>query len=620
MCGIAGYVRRQGPADEAIVAGMCSAITHRGPDDQGIHVDGGCAIGMRRLSIIDLSTGHQPMSNEDGTVWVVFNGEIYTYLHIRAELESRGHRFRTRSDTETLVHLYEEWGAEGVSRLGGMFAFAIWDAPRRRLLLARDRLGKKPVYYADTPEGFYFASEIKSLRAAGVPLSEDREALRWYFLLGYLPDPLTAFQGVRKLPPGAWLVWDQETGRITTESYWKVPRFTGQAPDFDYQDSKARLASLFDECVRERLIADVPLGAFLSGGIDSSLVVASMARQTAEPVKTFSIGFEEAEYNETGYARQVAEQYGTDHHEIMVRPDSVGLVHRLVRHFDEPFADSSAIPTFLVSEFAARSVKVVLSGDGGDEFFGGYRSFFVTRREQRWDRAPRPLRRVAGWAFELLPYATPGKNFLRMATRLTPADRYFELSYAHHSLRKRLLQPEWMLPSNLERAIFTAFPDTRDGADADPLAQAMYFEATSKLTGDILVKVDRMSMAASLEVRCPLLDHRMVEFACAVPHDAKMGASTGKRILLDALGDRLPPALLNRPKKGFSVPLPIWFRTSMRELLRDTLLGGGSRLREIARPEFVAYLIDEHERQRRNNSHWLWLLLVLELWLREQAG
>ncbi|MGD1072900.1 MAG: asparagine synthase (glutamine-hydrolyzing), partial [Bryobacteraceae bacterium] len=394
MCGIAGYVSRNGPADFARVKSMCDQIRHRGPDDEGFHVDPVCALGMRRLSIIDLATGHQPMSNEDGTIWVVFNGEIYNFQDLRARLISQGHRFTTHSDTETLVHLYEQEGAAGLSRLQGMFAYAIWDQRRRELFVARDRFGKKPLYYAILPQGFYFGSELNCLRAAGIPLDVDKDALRWYFQFTYIPDPWSPWQSVRKLLPGTWLRYRAADGTTEEGRYWEWPVAGGEPPSGWTEDKAAReLRELFDDAVRIRMVADVPLGAFLSGGLDSSAVVSSMAMQSAEPVKTFSIGFEESGFNELPFAAQVARQYGTDHHEILVRPDSVDLVTRLVRHFDEPFGDSSAIPTFIVSEFAARYVKVALSGDGGDEIFGGYARFAAIGKLAGLDSIPQFARR-----------------------------------------------------------------------------------------------------------------------------------------------------------------------------------------------------------------------------------
>ncbi len=615
MCGIVGFLLREKPAREQTVRAMCAQIRHRGPDDEGVYIDGGCGIGMRRLSIIDLNTGHQPVSNEDGSVWVVFNGEIYNYQELRAGLIERGHRFRTNSDTETIVHLYEEKGAEGLSLLRGMFAFCIWDARKRTFLLARDRFGKKPLYYAALPEGLYFASELKCLRAAGVPLEEDRDALRLYFQFGYIPDPLSAFRGVRKLKPGCWMEYGMD-GSVREGRYWRMPEFeAGEAQRIGESETRARLVQGFDEAVRMRMIADVPLGAFLSGGIDSSLVVASMAMQSPDPVKTFSIGFEEAKYNELEYAAMVAKQYRTDHHEILVRPDSVDLISKLAWHFDEPFADSSAIPTYIVSEFAARHVKVALSGDGGDEFFAGYSTLGNVEKFQSLDRVPGFLRKLAWWTASALPYSAYGKNRLRVMGAPTAMDRYFESNYTPYFLRKRMLRPEWMLPAGADY-LRGLLPDNFPPNGGGTFAQAQYWEASANLIADMLVKVDRASMAASLEVRCPLLDHEFAGFAASIPLAWKRRDGVGKRILLDALGDRLPPALLTRPKMGFGVPLDHWFRGPLRELTWDTLTGERFIARGIVEPAFVRYLLEEHQSGRRSNHHQIYGLLMLELWRR----
>ena len=613
MCGIAGFLLRDGEAKAADVRAMTDVIRHRGPDDEGIYADGPCGIGMRRLSIIDLSTGHQPISNEDGSVWIVFNGEIYQYKELREDLIRRGHRFRTNSDTETIVHLYEEKGADGLREIRGMFAFCIWDAKKQSILLARDRFGKKPLYYARTPKGFFFGSELKCLRVAGVPLDLDQEALRLYFQFGYIADPYSPFRAVRKLMPGCWIECSA-AGEVKQGRFWKLPPFTAEnRTGLTKEQTKAKLRELFDEAVRIRMIADVPLGAFLSGGIDSSLVVASMALQSTLPVKTFSIGFEEAAYNELYYARLLAKKYKTEHHDIVVHPDSLELIQKLVRHYDEPFADSSAIPTYIVSDFAVRHVKVALSGDGGDEFFAGYDVVGNMQRYEMVDRIPRPLRKLISWTADGLPYSAYGKNFLRMVGSPTQLDRYFNTNYTVYFLRKRMLNPEWMLPADaafLERML----PDNFDSGNRDILSKLMYFEATNLLTGDFLAKVDRASMAASLEVRCPLLDHEFCEFATRIPTAWKWHGGKGKRILLEALGDRLPPELLTRGKMGFGVPLDQWFRGPLRQLVHDSLLGKKFLERGIVSPDFVQYLVEEHESGRRDNHHQLYSLLMLELW------
>ena len=613
MCGIAGFYLREGQASLATVRAMCDRIRHRGPDDEGYHVEGGCAIGMRRLSIIDLSTGHQPMANEDESVWVVFNGEIYNYQELRRDLRARGHRFATNSDTETLVHLYEEQGAEGLRRLRGMFAYAIWDARQRRILLARDRFGKKPLYYAVLPEGLYFGSELKCLHAAGVPSEIDAEALRMFFQFTYIPEPLTCFRAVRKLPAGSWLTYDAG-GTVRQGRYWQFPAPVAETPaDFSEADVSAQLRDKFDESVRIRMIADVPLGAFLSGGIDSSSVVASMSLISPEPVRTFSIGFDESAFNELEYAAMVARRYRTEHHEIVVRPDAVDLVSRLVRHFDEPFGDSSAIPTFIVSEFAARHVKVALSGDGGDELFAGYDRFQALDRLRKLDRLPARLRTCISWAADRLPYAAYGKNYLHMLSCSTALERYFESNFAPWFLRQELLQKDWMLPADGAYLLRVLAGFLLPG-NADLLSQALFFETTQNLPGDLLVKVDRMSMANSLEVRCPLLDHELGELAAGIPHGWKIKDGQGKYILLRALGDRLPPPLLSRPKMGFGVPLSLWFRSTLRAFLWDHLTSASFAGRGMVSPTFVQQMLREHDCGRRDNSHWLWSLLMLELW------
>jgi len=597
---------------------MCDLIRHRGPDDEGYYFDRGCGLGMRRLSIVDLDTGHQPISNEDGSVWIVFNGEIYEFDHLRRDLESRGHHFRTRSDTEVIIHLYEEHGVECFQHLRGMFAIALWDARAERLILARDRFGKKPLYYSfDASSGLTFGSELKCLRAAGIPLTIDAEALRLYFLFGYIPDPWTPFQQARKLPPGSWISYDARDGKIAQGTFWEmpVPAAVPEAGDTE-EEAARRVREVFDEAVKIRMIADVPLGAFLSGGIDSGSVVASMAQVSDDPVKTFSIGFEESEFNELPAARLVAAKYATDHHEIIVKPNSVRLVERLIHYFDEPFADMAAIPTFIVSEFAAQHVKVALTGDGGDELFGGYEVHKSAPDLTRWGQIPAFVRGGLRAIADMLPYRAYGKNFLHMISLNSDLARYFERNYAHYHLRKQLLRPEWMLPAEeawlLEKMHRFLLPD-----EDSLLAQSLYFEATATLTGDMLVKVDRMSMANSLEVRSPMLDHLLAATAAAIPHAWKIRNGRGKHIFRRAVGDRLPPELLSLPKKGFGVPLAQWFRQALRPMLRDLLLSGKFLGRGVVHPEFVRSLMDEHDSGRRDNSQWLWSLLMLELWFRE---
>ncbi|MEQ1948714.1 MAG: asparagine synthase (glutamine-hydrolyzing) [Bryobacteraceae bacterium] len=617
MCGIAGFVGQPVRPPARVLEDMLDSIRHRGPDDSGMHLDGPLAIGMRRLSILDLVTGHQPIPNEDESFWIVFNGEIYNHLELRADLERAGHRFRTRSDTETILHLFEQYGTDSVAKLRGMFAIAIWSARTQTLFLARDRFGKKPLYYTQNPSGFFFSSEIKCLRAAGIRLSPNREALRLYFKFGYVPDPLSAFEGVHKLMPGSWLEFDARSGTLRPGQYWNPPApEVDERPGFDGEQSLARLREVFDESVRLRLMADVPVGAFLSGGIDSTLVVASMAQQTKEPVRTFSIGFAEAESSELPYARLVAERYKTQHHEIVVRPDSVGLIHKIVHHCDEPFGDSSAIPTAIVSEFAAQHVKVALSGDGGDELFGGYSRYQSVARLDEFGCMPGVARFTLDQLSRLLPYRTFGKNFLRVMTRRNSLERYFEKNYAPWFLRQNLLTQDYMLPDD-DASLARVFESQLRHAPPDTLSQAEYWETSVNLPGDMLVKVDRMSMAYSLEVRCPFLDHELAGVAARFPHSWRIRNGRGKYNLIRSMEDRIPPELLRRPKTGFGIPIAGWFRGELRELLHDTLLSPSFLNRNIVSPPFLRRMLEEHQSGRRDNSHWLWWLVMLEFWFQE---
>jgi asparagine synthase (glutamine-hydrolysing) len=472
------------------------------------------------------------------------------------------------------------------------------------------------LYYAVLPQGLYFGSELKCLHAAGVPSDLDTEALRLFFQFTYIPEPLSCFRAVRKLPPGSWLTYDAD-GTVRQGRYWQFPTPVAETPAaFSETDVCARLRDKFDESVRIRMIADVPLGAFLSGGIDSSSVVASMALASREPVRTFSIGFEESAFNELEYAAMVARQYDTSHHEIVVRPDAVDLISRLVRHFDEPFGDSSAIPTFIVSEFAVRHVKVALSGDGGDELFAGYDRFQALDKLRKLDRVPRALRTFTSWVADRLPYSAYGKNYLHMLSRSTALERYFESNFAPWFLRQELLRNEWMLPADSAYLMRSLAGFLLPGS-ADLLSQALFFETTQNLPGDLLMKVDRMSMANSLEVRCPILDHELGELAAAIPNGWKIRDGKGKYILLRALGDRLPPPLLHRGKMGFGVPLALWFRGALRAFLWDHLNSTAFAGRGVVSPAFVRQMLQEHDSGRRDNSHWLWSLLMLELWFRQ---
>jgi len=620
MCGIAGFVGESGPGGEAgrqeVLGRMLSAITHRGPDDQGTLVEGEAAIGMRRLSIIDLAGGHQPLGGCDPRLSIVFNGEVYNYRELKAELEARGHAFKTNSDTETIVHAYEEFGARCVERLRGMFAFAIWDARDRSLFVARDRVGKKPLYYARTPRGaLVFGSELKCLLAhpeVGREISP--EAVDAYLTWGYVPETLAIFRGVEKLLPGHHLTF--AGGRLRTEGYWDFE--FAEAAGGREEDYLEELRALLDEAVRVRLVSDVPLGAFLSGGVDSSTVVGLMARNTDRPVKTFSIGFNEDSYDELKYARVAARHFRTDHHEFVVTPDICSVIDELVWHFDEPFADSSAIPTYMVSKLAREHVKVVLSGDGGDELFAGYTRYVIDRRRGAFARLPRAVREGLMQPFaRLLPHGARGRNFLHDVA-YDPLDRYLESVSVFTRLGKASLYTEDFrrLAGEAARAPGEFRATAERSGSGDPLERLLYLDSKTYLPGDILTKVDRMSMAASLEARVPLLDHKLIEFVARIPSSLKMKGLVTKHIFKRAVRDLVPAEILDRPKQGFGVPIEQWINQQLRERVRGTLTEARTAGRGLTDPAYVALLLDEHERGRRDHSPRLWALFMLELWHR----
>ncbi|MGH9708700.1 MAG: asparagine synthase (glutamine-hydrolyzing), partial [Candidatus Acidiferrales bacterium] len=620
MCGIAGIVGKDASAEVALaeVRRMCDQIVHRGPDDEGTFVQGRVGLGMRRLSIIDLSTGHQPIHNEDQSVWIVFNGEIYNFQELRPELEKRGHRFYTHTDTEAIVHLYEEYGADCVKKLRGMFAFAIWDAKKQSLLLARDRFVKKPLHYALSGGRLVFGSEIKSLMTAAPELNEiDQQGLLEYFCYGYIPDPLTAFQNIRKLPPGHVLEFSR--GEIEVRAYWDLPRFNTHVPKSEeecLEDLESRLA----EAVRIRLISDVPLGALLSGGVDSSTVVALMARYSTSPVKTFTIGFADRDFDEAEHARLVAERFATDHHELIVQPHFLETLEKLTRHLEEPFADASIVPTYYVSKLAREHVTVALAGDGGDELFAGYDRYAINLRRRRDAFIP-------GWAgriyrnqiFPLLPASTYGRRFL-YTMALPEEDRYLdEISFLSPDGKERsVFSKEYRAFAAGRPSPFETFRNYLRAAPAeDSLSRLQYLDAKTYLPADVLTKVDRMSMATSLEVRAPILDHVFAEWATGLPPDWKLRGGVQKYIL-KKLAERVgvPRSVIYRPKKGFGVPLVHWFRNELKESLLSMLLEPQTLQRGYFDPRVIRQLIGEHQRGRRDRSRDLWILLVFELWHR----
>jgi asparagine synthase (glutamine-hydrolysing) len=609
MCGIAGIVRWDGaPIAERDIRSMCSAIVHRGPDDEGVYLGNGVALGQRRLSIIDLEGGHQPLSNEDGTVWIVFNGEIYNYCELRRELEQRGHVFQSDSDTETIVHLYEDHGARCVDRLRGMFAFAIWDERRRQLLLARDRLGIKPLYYAERGNELIFASELKPiLQLADVPRAIDWGAAHHLFTFLSTPSAASIVEGVAKLEPARTAVASQAHPRLRIEKYWDV-QFRPQV-DASEGELVEELRALLEESVTLHQVSDVPVGAFLSGGIDSSAVVALMSRPG---LKTFSIGFAESAFDEVPYARQVAAACGTDHYDLVLKPDVVQVVEDLTWYLDEPFGDTSAIPTFMVSKLAAEHVKVVLSGDGGDELFAGYDRYVVEQRERRFDSVPRAIRAVADGIGRLMPEGMTGRRFLRHLALDGPR-RYLDASSMFRADEMRRL----FRPPAFERlrrsdpladslAALHGYPD-------DWLSAVQYRDLHTYLPLDILTKVDRATMAHSLEARPPLLDHRLAEFAATIPATYRLRGGTTKYLFKQAMRGILPDAIIDRPKHGFAVPIASWLRGELADFARALLLSDGCRQRGIFDPTQTERLLTLNARGRDLDLQ-LWTMMSFELW------
>jgi asparagine synthase (glutamine-hydrolysing) len=620
MCGIAGKYNFDGaPVDRAFLARMADVMRHRGPDEGGLYARGPFGMAMRRLSIIDLESGRQPIANEDGSVWVVFNGEIYNYVELRDELRARGHEFRTGTDTEVIVHLYEEQGDRCVDALRGMFAFAVWDERARTLLLARDRLGKKPLFYAVIPgSGLVFASELKAvLEDESVERTIDLGALDAYLSLLYIPAPASIFQQVRKLPAGHLLICSPPEIRV--RRYWDIP-ISGDAAGVPDQTVVDRFRELLAKAVDIRLRSDVPLGAFLSGGVDSSTVVAVMAERMGRSVVTASIGFEEAGYSELPYAGLVARHIRSDHHERIVTAPGPELIEKIVWHLDEPFADSSAIPTYFVSMAAREHVTVALSGDGGDELFAGYTRHRLETLEHGIRRAAgtRGAHALAGAAGLLLPDGTKGRNTLQHLA-LPPDEacaRKFYFSPRVPQLKAGLYSP-WLRGETAEFDPLTPFKDAfRRAAGADPLSRILYVDLMTYLPDDILVKVDRMSMAHSLEVRTPLLDHKLVESVALLPPRWKLSGGTTKVLLRAALNGTVPREAFDRKKHGFVSPIGRWLRTDLAPYVEDTLFSPQALARGYFGPPVVRRLWDAHREGRANFEHEIWMLLVLEVWHR----
>lgn len=621
MCGIAGMISM---TDGAVAEraerldAMCRVMTHRGPDEQGTAVVGRAAMGMRRLSIIDLAGGQQPVYNADRTKLIVFNGEIYNYRELRKDLEVRGHVFRTNSDTETIISAYQEYGRDCVRHLRGMFAFAIWDDADQSLFIARDRVGKKPLFYALTPSGeFFFGSELKVLLThGGISREIDRGALDAYLTFGYVPEELCIFASVKKLEPGHFLTF--RNSEIKTEKYWDLDFSAEPITDSEEKVAEDLLERLRD-AVRVRLVSEVPLGAFLSGGVDSSAVVGLMSQIMGSPVKTFSIGFNEDSFDELKYARIAAKHFGTDHHEFTVTPDVVEMVDELVWHFDEPFADSSSLPTYMVSKMARDHVTVVLSGDGGDELFAGYSRYVTDRKRSGLERLPRSIRQhLIRPLSEALPHGTRGKNYL-FNISLDAAARYIDsISHFNGPQKRKLYSGATRTKMNGSfargEALFRQIA-ANSGTD-DPIENLLYLDTKTYLPSDILTKVDRMSMAASLETRSPLLDQDLIEYVARIPSELKLKGSETKYIFKRAVEGFVPREILYRQKQGFGVPIGDWINSQLKERMTGDLSDRRTLERGYFDSKYIKLLLDEHARGRRDHSHPLWTLWMLELWHR----
>ena len=649
MCGIAGIVHLNGaPVNEQMLLGMTRTIAYRGPDEEGYFINtvnpsatlqgqvpfhslcsdhraalehtprGHVGLGHRRLSIIDLSTGQQPLCNEDGSVWIIFNGEIYNYQGIKTELEQRGHRFRTNSDTETIIHAYEEWGAEAVKHLRGMFAYAIWDERQQQLVIARDRLGKKPLYYLHDATRFIFGSEIKViLAAADVDRELDLSALSDYLSLLYIPAPKTIFRAIRKLPAGHYAVVKHD--RVDVQAYWDLPF----EPRHDLSETRLMedLIGILAESTQMRMMSEVPLGAFLSGGVDSSAVVAMMARTSQQPVVTNSIAFGVSAYDESAYARVIADKFATNHHEFQVAPEAVAVVEKLAWHYDEPFADSSAVPTYYVSQIARKNVIVSLSGDGGDENFAGYHRYFFDMRENlARNRLPQVLQQpIFGFLTQLYPRDNRwpqifrGKAFVANLAR-DPAEAYFfTVSTFYGAEKEAVLHPDVRAKLKDYRTADLFHKIYRAAPAPDHLARIQYLDIKTYLCDDILTKVDRASMAVSLEVRCPILDHVFMEYAARIPSTLKLVGREGKYLLKKALEPYLPREILYRPKMGFGMPILEWLKTDLHVYARALVLDGPATQRYLNRAE-VETIWQAHQTGASNASSKLWGIMMLNLW------
>jgi asparagine synthase (glutamine-hydrolysing) len=623
MCGICGiFLLDPGAEPEPHqLQQMNRTMNHRGPDDEGYYVSGPVGLAMRRLSIIDLSGGRQPIANEDETIWIVFNGEIYNYPELRSELVSKGHRFRTQSDTEVIVHLYEEMGKDCVTRLSGMFAFGLWDSKQRLLFLARDRLGIKPLFYSYEPgQAFYFASEIKAILTTAVSRRPDYQALYDYLSLMYVPTPATAFAAIRKLPPACVLTCSPDG--LAINEFWDIPLPANGEEESASSDYEGEILELVETSIRRQMISDVPIGALLSGGLDSTMVAAVMARKLQMPLRTFTIGFDHKSYDESEEARLVADTLGTDHLDQKASPTMIESIPELLNSFDEPFADYSAIPTFLVSQLAARYVKVVLTGDGGDEVFAGYPTHVAHRVSRLFTMIPRwfrerlinPLVMALPASMERISFDYKAKRFVSGADLPLERGHYWWKVIFNEEDKKDLCKPDWLQIGM--RDSFEVFDGYfRKTEHADPLNRLLYVDAKTFLLDDNLAKVDRMTMANSLEARVPLLDHELVERVAMIPPRVKSKGLQTKRLLRRAARNLLPPKIRKGKKKGFTPPLPFWIRNELREFLGEFFSPETLQATGMLNVDHCRQLLDEHLQGKKDNNRQIWTILGLVCWL-----
>ncbi len=621
MCGIAGIVLtdKNKPIDKTELENMTNSIYLRGPDDEGYYVKENVGFGFRRLSIIDLHTGHQPLANEDDSIWIIFNGEIYNYQELRAKLVAKGHLFKTNTDTEVIVHLYEEYGKDCVKHLRGMFGFAIWDDNEKKLFCARDRFGIKPFHYYQDRGRLLFGSELKVITSANnIATDIDLLAMDTYLSYGYIAGERSIYSSIKKLKPGHLLEFSPENGEMSIEHYWKI----NFQPDTSKSEDEwcEEINEVLKESVKMRMISDVPLGAFLSGGIDSSSVVALMAQQSNQPIKTFSIGFKEQQFNELQYAREVANKYGTDHHEHIIEPESVDLLPKLVHAYDEPFADSSAIPTYYVCKFAREHVTVALSGDGGDELFAGYRSYPKLSNIYNYNRVPHGINKLFwGSLYKSLPASVKGKGityFLSQPREVVAA--YFSI----------ITQPERKILYN--DGIWDKIRSSpaeqmkvdliKSFSSKEFISRMQQLDMTTYMPDDILTKVDRVSMYNSLEVRVPILDHKFAELSFRIPSNLKLNGQSKKYLLKKAMTPHLPESVVSHKKQGFAVPLKMWFKDDLKEYIYDRFSSSNNQITEYLNIDYINKIIDDHNHGMRDMNYKIWTLLFMDAWLDAQKN